>query len=409
VRKWTYILKAVVGACVVCAAVAVISGCGSSNTAPKASAANAKAPNAKPPTGKPIVLGNIGNYTGPTSQSIVVVPKLLQRWADGVNKAGGINGHPVKVISLNDATDPTTNLNDAKQLVQLDHVIGLVGDSDNVTDSASAAYLKSSNIPVVGGDSQTKTWFANPNFFADGTDESATVYGAAVAAKAAGVKKLAIMGCPISGCTDYTNLMAPDSKSMGINVVSTQTLGLTQTQFTPNCLSAQQAGATALYVIDAPSVAVSIEQACSSIGYKPMLVLNVGMWTNQDTTLPGVNATGSLGIVPWTVTKGTPALVAWGKAIAGFPKADVGTDESYVWAGAQLIQQALTAGVPKGGKPTTAELYKGLYSITSDTLGGLTVPLTFKRGKPSPKGTCWFVASIKNQKFTSTDKVQCKK
>jgi branched-chain amino acid transport system substrate-binding protein len=42
-----------------------------------------------------------------------------------------------------------------------------------------------------------------------------------------------------------------------------------------------------------------------------------------------------------------------------------------------------------------AEVLKGLYALKGNTLGGLTVPLTFTKGKPHSI-TCWFTTRIQN-------------
>jgi len=44
-------------------------------------------------------------------------------------------------------------------------------------------------------------------------------------------------------------------------------------------------------------------------------------------------------------------------------------------------------------------LLNGLYALRGSTLGGITPPLTFHRGKPTTIA-CWFYMSVKDHKFT---------
>jgi branched-chain amino acid transport system substrate-binding protein len=362
------------------------------------------------PTGAPIVLGNVGSYSGPVSSGIEQVPTLLQRWVKDVNSTGGINGHPVKVISQDDAANPTQTLEDMKQMISVDHVIGFVGNQNPTTDTASEPFLDESKIPVVGGDSGPETWFTHPMYFAVASNAPTTVYGAAKAAAAAGVTKLALMPCGVGTCTEYANLMRSSAEKLGIKVVNEQTVGLTQTQFQANCLAAQGAGADGIYAVSAPAQYLAIMKSCSLTGYRPTYLLTVTEWSNVYLGLPGLKAVGSQGVFPYSLTSGSPALAEWGKAMQGISQDQLSQGMSTSWAATQLAQAALEKGVPRRGKPTTAELLKGLYALKGDTLGGLTMPLTYTAGKPSPEGSCWFVESIENQKNTAPngDKPTCK-
>ncbi len=59
-------------------------------------------------------------------------------------------------------------------------------------------------------------------------------------------------------------------------------------------------------------------------------------------------------------------------------------DNVSMYASAVLFGKALQAGtVGQSGPVTTQEIYKGLYTIHNDTLGGLSPPLTFKPNQPS--------------------------
>ena len=70
------------------------------------------------------------------------------------------------------------------------------------------------------------------------------------------------------------------------------------------------------------------------------------------------------------------------------------------WAGGMLFAAAAKAG-NLGSNPTSAELISGLYALPhGDTLGGLTPPLTYQKGKATTV-VCWFYAKIQNKKYTA--------
>ena len=66
------------------------------------------------------------------------------------------------------------------------------------------------------------------------------------------------------------------------------------------------------------------------------------------------------------------------------------------YASGLMFEAAIKAS---GASTVTPESIKdGLYSFKGETLGGLTVPLSFTKGKPSPHN-CYFTYAIKNGKY----------
>ncbi|MGH3185034.1 MAG: ABC transporter substrate-binding protein, partial [Streptosporangiaceae bacterium] len=76
-------------------------------------------------TGTPIALGAIA--TNQPGTSFTDIPNMAKAYFDCVNANGGINGHPIKLYIETEQTNPAQIAADAKQLVQTDHVVGIVG------------------------------------------------------------------------------------------------------------------------------------------------------------------------------------------------------------------------------------------------------------------------------------------
>ena len=89
-------------------------------------------------------------------------------WQAYVNAHGGLNGHPVHVYIEDDGADPSTSVSDVEQEVTQDHVIAFVGQLVPLTASASLSYLQQQNIPVIGGDASSQTWWQSPVMFPQG-------------------------------------------------------------------------------------------------------------------------------------------------------------------------------------------------------------------------------------------------
>ena len=129
------------GAAALVAAMALVAaaGCGSgssaSTPATTPSAGNAAAsvtsqcgtkPGVKA-TGTPIPLGGI--VTNQPGTSFTDIANMANAYFTCVNNNGGINGHPIKYYIETEQTKPPQISGDAAQLVQSDHVVGIVGNT----------------------------------------------------------------------------------------------------------------------------------------------------------------------------------------------------------------------------------------------------------------------------------------
>jgi branched-chain amino acid transport system substrate-binding protein len=57
-----------------------------------------------------------------------------------LNANGGINGHPIKLYIETEQTNPAQIAADAKQLVDTDHVVGIIGNTSIIECSVDSSY-----------------------------------------------------------------------------------------------------------------------------------------------------------------------------------------------------------------------------------------------------------------------------
>ncbi len=89
-------------------------------------------------TGAPIALGAIA--TNQPGTSFTDIPNMAKAYFDCVNANGGINGHPIKLYIATEQTNPAQIAADAKQLVQTDKVVGIVGNTSIIECSINSGY-----------------------------------------------------------------------------------------------------------------------------------------------------------------------------------------------------------------------------------------------------------------------------
>src|SRR5213595_3851812 len=98
-------------------------------------------------TGTPIPLGAIA--TNQPGTSFTDIPNMAKAYFDCVNANGGINGHPIKLYIATEQTNPAPIAADAKQLVQTDKVVGIVGSTSIIECSINSGYWQKLGFFVI--------------------------------------------------------------------------------------------------------------------------------------------------------------------------------------------------------------------------------------------------------------------
>jgi branched-chain amino acid transport system substrate-binding protein len=93
-----------------------------------------------------IKLGQTMPYSGPAS-AYSIVGRVQLSYFKMINEAGGVNGHPIELISLDDAYSPPKTVERVRQLVEGDEVaaiFSLLGTPPNI---AVSKYLNERKVP----------------------------------------------------------------------------------------------------------------------------------------------------------------------------------------------------------------------------------------------------------------------
>ena len=122
----------------------------SASAAPSGTAVSTSQCGTKPgvkATGTPIPLGAIA--TNQPGTSFTDIPNMAAAYFACVNANGGINGHPIKLYLETEQTNPAQIAADAKQLVQTDHVVGIVGNTSILECTIDHSYWEKLGYYVV--------------------------------------------------------------------------------------------------------------------------------------------------------------------------------------------------------------------------------------------------------------------
>jgi branched-chain amino acid transport system substrate-binding protein len=141
---------------------------GSSPTSATPSAGSSPASNAGS-SATPIVLGYIGTLSGPPAFQSAAELDAFKAWANTVNGAGGISGHPVKIVSEDDQGQPGIAVTVAQTLVS--HHVAAIMDGSGL-DQIWAPTVEKANIPVVGFILDSPPFLSSPDFYPEGQSKT---------------------------------------------------------------------------------------------------------------------------------------------------------------------------------------------------------------------------------------------
>jgi branched-chain amino acid transport system substrate-binding protein len=388
-------------AVVIAVAVTVASSaCGSTSSPTSATGSDSAPAAASAPkvTGASFNLGAICSCSGVQAASLADLREVSIVWADSVNAAGGINGHPVKMTAMDDGGNPATAVQDVKQLVESDHVQALVGDG-SLADGSFASYIARSGVPVVGGITASIPFLTNPDFFAVGGNAVLQTVGLAALARDGGKHTLGVMYCSESPlCAQLVPIAKGAAQLSGLGFAST-TISVAAPSYAAPCLAMKGKGVDALFVADNASTVQRVVDACAQQGYRPTIVEEAG--TTASTWLSDPNFSGTLvsSSNPGYTDSSNAAVASFLAAVKKYDPSlastsSFGYDTIYPWIAGQLFVAAAKAG-DLAPSATPAEVKRALYKTSGTTLGGLSAPLPIAPGKPvfSP---CYYGLTIKN-------------
>jgi len=359
-----------------------------------------------PGTRSTAVLANVGNYSGPIGSTTLPSLKGSQLWVKYINARGGLNGHQVQLIVLDDGADPARNQAAVREAVEKNNVVAFLNNSAEVTGEASESYITQKRVPVVGTFGGDSGLYTSPMFFPQTSSADPGVISAissiAQQAVPAGKTKLGLVVCAeAASCSHTDQIVNQEAKALGLDLVYRAKASITQPDYTAECLAAQSAGAQVLWILlDSNSVG-RVANSCARQNYRPQFAASFGIVTDrlkEDPNFEGMIASSMT--FPW-FQSGTAATDQFQAALrqdGDGLSAGVGTANG--WTAGKLLELA-AAQLPE--PPTREAILTGLWSITDNTLGGITAPLTFHRDQPAPPKSCWFNVAIRKSQWTAPD------
>ncbi len=138
---------------------AALAACSSSNSTSSAPVS--------PKAATPILVGTSLSLTGDFSADGQAYLKGYKLWVHDINAAGGLLGHPVKLVYLNDASSPTQVVTNYTKLISVDHVNLTFGPFSSLLTTPAEAVAARNGFAFIEGAGGAPTVFSAPSNKAD--------------------------------------------------------------------------------------------------------------------------------------------------------------------------------------------------------------------------------------------------
>lgn len=348
----------------------------------------------------PVKIGNIGDYSGVIGAIVGPGAAGMRVAVRAINDDGGLNGHPVQLVVGDAGSDPTRAAYLVKEMVERQGVVAFAGNLWPLSASGARSYLEKNRVPVLGGDLADPVWFDSPAFFPNGPGTPVWSAGAAKMAASAGKPKIAVLWCVESNaCSTWHRSIAGEAAGVGAEVVYDAQVSLAQPDYTAECIQARNKGAQAVLAAVEGGSLSRLAQSCKRQDYAPLYItLNLA---TVPATAKDPNLEGLLTVNPHFpyAADDTTAARKYHEAMARYaPNLEEGPATGSTWAAGALLRLVGRAIPPK---PTSADFLAGVWRIKDDNLGGLTVPLSYTEGRPTPSPRCYFVMGVKNGRYVA--------
>jgi len=97
-----------------------------------------------------IVVGQSAALTGPASMLGTEMARGMNAYFNQVNSRGGVNGHLIKLITLDDGYEPDRTVKNTRILINDDKVVALIGYVGTPTSVAVLPTVEAADIPFIG-------------------------------------------------------------------------------------------------------------------------------------------------------------------------------------------------------------------------------------------------------------------
>lgn len=302
-------------------------------------------------------------------------------------RRGGINGHPVKLVILDDASTTGGNLTASQRLaLATKGILGVVDDTSFTFGGYQV--LKKAGLPVTGASIDGPEWGLTYSMFSVLVPTETPINGQQYTYttqidlyKMLGITKLAAVGYQIASVTQAANQLFELAAKQGISkCYNNDTISFGANDFTTEALAIKSAGCNGVYLPMLLTSTISIAQELKNVG-SSATVLSPGVAYDQNVEgSPSALASLAGSYTSATVDMTNPNSATQGmlqnlKTYTPYKGGIVSANILYGYLGTDLLLKGIEMA---GSSPSPSKIISSLRTVSSyDAEGILPSPVTF--------------------------------
>lgn len=226
-------------------------------------------------TSDSIKVGQTIAYSGPAAP-YGTLGRALSAYIATVNRAGGVDGHKIDFISLDDAYSPPKTVEQTRKLVEEEHVDFIYASVGTAANLSVRKYLNEKHVPQLSVLSGASTWndpkdyrysmSGIPSYEVDGRMVAQYIFKHKPNAKIA-----VIYQNDDFGHDHFVGLKkALDAAHKDNLLVKVATFETTDPTVDSQTVEAQASGADALYIVGIPKLMAQVFRKADALGWHPL-------------------------------------------------------------------------------------------------------------------------------------------
>ncbi len=308
--------------------------------------------------------------------------KAIKLYFDEVNAKGGIDGHKVKLVTLDSGSAEATAVNQFRKLAIEENVHAVLGPSSSGEGNALRTFSKELQVPTIvlaSSSSIVEPADEATYIFKQYTGTSESLTAQLQFAKDQGWTKVGLLHTNDGYGQDPAARIKEVAAKTGVTVTGSEAFDATSTDVTAQLskLAGGNPDAVLVWAVN-PANAV-VAKSAQSIGFKPVLFNSPGAGsaeyiTNAGAAADGTYVQGSVVLAPESVEKSSPQYDQTNALVSAFAATNdqAGQFAANGWDGSILLDNAIRAAGspdPADVQATRDVIRDALENDTKDVIG----------------------------------------
>jgi branched-chain amino acid transport system substrate-binding protein len=286
---------------------------------------------------EPYVIGAVFDITGPAAPLGTPERDTAVMLVKKINANGGINGHPIKLVVLDNQSEEAQSVSAVKKLIESEKVIAIIGPSQTGTTLAVSQTIEAAKIPLISCAAGVKIVDpVKPFIFKTAQSDVSAVAKVLTYCKSKKIKNIAIITVGNAFGDSGKAQLIKQCPGAGISILGQETFGDKDTDMSSQLMKIRAKNPQAVICWGTNPGPAMVAKNMKQLGMKMPLILSHGVANRKFIELAGDAAEGVI-----------------------FP------------SGKLLVYDDLPKSDPQKKVLTAyANEYKAAYNKTADTFGG---------------------------------------